>query len=1066
MESALSEKARPRSHRPGWLKKLEAPFLNIKNVSARAAVITLLVASLAWLVTWIVIGLFPLGEASLCTNDGYAQYMPFLSEFWSIFREGGSVFYSWNGGLGGNFFLTIAYYLMSPFTFVALLFDRTQIPFAANLIIVLKNILVCTLMAWYLPTRKGASKKAMPAAACAITYGFGFYFMGYAVNFMWMDSIALLPLMLYGMERLDTRKGRAAYLFSLAAAIFMNFYMGAILCIFLALYEVVLVMRFKNRRWVLIIWFALCSLCAALLASLVLLPVIEGMLMDNVSRMSPPDFEFFNDWAYFFSRLLPDANIVRITHNRGAINLYMGSACLMFCLVFLFQKSISWRTRLGLSGLCLLYVAATQCSWLNYAFHGFYMQRQVPNRFGFLVGFLSCLMMYDGLVRIRKTKLSVLIGCGVTAAIAFSGVVWLSQTSNTWIAPALVGCLLCFTLAAGFHRQVLLSWLILAESFGCLAQCAPGDLSSSFTNMKPDLEAAQFTGTGRSDILCSDIVNAPALYGFRGVSSFNSVINPDTASILGKLGYASGENYYRVYGHTSISDLILGVDLYATDEHEQLPEPFVEVARVDDLVLWKSPYATPIGSTIFDGIDALDASNKFTNLNTLMPDSFTPLDVKASIETDAKTDGEFTESGTCMIEDIEDGDVTTVKLAPFSGHQVYVYGTLGGSSKFKVFKNDQLVHEDKYDGEVVYVGDVAENDFVELQFTADSDRDSQTLTLYAASMNEDVVERAVERLNTNGLKDQSVEATRVTGNYESQKECDMVFTIPYDPGWKATVNGQSVPCDSFMNGFLKIHLPAGLNQIELTYQPQGLKSGLLGTAGGIIYAVLILKMKDDKPYPEDEDDPHKKKKRRRPLRKKKVSREEELETESTAVDEKDEAGNQTISKVVEVDFERLPKTESAGQDRIPSASEDPKPETPSQKADKPAEKMKAAPDREKAASKNSNKEKEKAEDKAAESDPKPLDPVQTSTASEAAGPSESDGIPASMTRVRLRTVDLKALESQLPDDLKKGQQLASTVLYQPKSKRVRYEQRANRRSEKPVEDLKPSSKTAEPSKDA
>lgn len=71
-----------------------------------------------------------------------------------------------------------------------------------------------------------------------------------------------------------------------------------------------------------------------------------------------------------------------------------------------------------------------------------------------------------------------------------------------------------------------------------------------------------------------------------------------------------------------------------------------------------------------------------------------------------------------------------------------------------------------------------------------------------------------------------------------------------------------------------------------------------------------------------------------------------------------------------------------------------------------------------------------------------------------------------MTRVRLRTVDLKALESQLPEDLKKGQQLASTVLYQPKSKRVRYEQRANRRSGSPVADSKASSKTAEPFKDA
>ncbi|UNT94174.1 hypothetical protein [Allobaculum sp. Allo2] len=70
-------------------------------------------------------------------------------------------------------------------------------------------------------------------------------------------------------------------------------------------------------------------------------------------------------------------------------------------------------------------------------------------------------------------------------------------------------------------------------------------------------------------------------------------------------------------------------------------------------------------------------------------------------------------------------------------------------------------------------------------------------------------------------------------------------------------------------------------------------------------------------------------------------------------------GNQTVSKVVEEDFERLPQTECAGQDPIPSAFEEPKPETKPKTAEAPVEKSKAAPDREKAASNNSNKEKEK-----------------------------------------------------------------------------------------------------------
>lgn len=813
------------------------PFLRIRNVQMRAAVITLVLGIIIWSAAWCILGLFPLSDQSLCTNDGYAQYMPFLSEFWSVFREGGSPLYTFHGGLGGNFFLTIAYYLMSPFSFVALLFDRTQIPAAANLIIILKNIFVCVLMAWYLPSRNKATR-AMPAVACAMCYGLGYYFMGYAVNFMWMDSIALVPVMLYGMERIDTRKGRAIYLFSLAAAIFMNFYMGAIICLFLALYEVVILMKVRHGEWKNVLWFAICSICAAMIAGTVLLPVVEGMLMDNVSRMSPPEFEVFNGFGYFFSRLLPDADIVRITHNRGAINLYMGVACLFLCLVYIARPKTSWRIKLGLAGLCLLYLVSTQISWLNYAFHGFYMQRQVPNRFGFLVAFLACLMMYEGLIYIRKTRLVVIIGSALLSAIFFCGALAVSNTDKPWIAALLCAVILVDALAAGIKNQTLLAWLMVFESCGFLVQSAPGTLSDSFTNMKPYLEAASFTGEGRSDVLTCDIVNAPALYGFKGISNFNSVINPDTASILGRMGFASGENYYRIFGHTPLSDMLLGVDLLAAKEGELVAPPFVEVAKVDDVVIWKSPYATPIGTTILGEATPMASKNKFENLNELFPDSFKILDIKTTVS--APHEFEENDNGGYTLKDIKDGNETRVMLYPIEAKNLYVYGRLSGTGRYEVLKNGQTVHKDKYEGDIVYVGDVVKEDEIEIVFEADADRDQQDLRLQFATLDPEASKAAAQMLIDRGLKDQQVSDTVVTGTYDCETPVKMVFTIPYDIGWSAMVNGQKVPLESYLDGFIQIPLEAGHNEIRLTYKPVGLDAGCMLSMEGLVLSGAIL----------------------------------------------------------------------------------------------------------------------------------------------------------------------------------------------------------------------------------
>lgn len=818
---------------------LAKPFLKIQNPQLRAAAMTAAITSVIWLIAALVIPLAPFGPNSLCTNDGYAQYMPFLSEFWSIFREGGSTLYSFHGALGSNFYLTMAYYLFSPFTFLCLLFDKAQIPAAANLIIILKNILISVIMAWYLASK---GRRSMPflASAAAIVYGFSFYFLGYAVNFMWMDSIALVPLMLYGMERIAAPKGRTIYLLSLAAAILMNFYMGAIICIFLALYYALIHLRFTKEGWKQFFWFAACSIAAVLVAGVVLIPVIRGMLMDNTSRMSPPDFEVFNDLKYVFSRLLPDADVIRITHNRGTVNLYMGTAVIFGSLLFVQNRQIPLRTRIGLCALCLLYLVSTQISWLNYAFHGFYMQRQVPNRYGFLIALLAAMMMYQGFLSVSNSPFRKTLIAGSAAACYFALIsVWSDwgEWNHLWLALLLPGVVLLYLLAALKKKRTLIAWMLVLESVGGMAMLAPGSLDSSYTQMSKFIDAASLSAGGRAEILCSDIVNAPMLYGMNGVSAFNSVINPKTAGLLGKLGFASGENYYRFYGYTPLSALFLGVRNITTQADALMPYPFVETAQSEDLHLWTSPYETSLGFVLPDSAASMDSTDKFANLNVLYPDAFISLPVEAELSGDSESD---TQNGQYTIRNIKSGDRNTLTLKPFTAESVYLYANAGGSRSFKVLKNGTTLADNKYEGNIVYLGDVKPEDSIVITFEADDDRSEQKIRLQAASLSEKHLDAAAKFYEEHGLKDQVVSSNVITGTYSNPDPQTMVFTVPYDAGWSAYVNGRSVPVSAWQNALVSIPLDAGDNTVRLVYQPVGLDQGLWVSALGVLLSAGLL----------------------------------------------------------------------------------------------------------------------------------------------------------------------------------------------------------------------------------
>ena len=58
----------------------------------------------------------------------------------------------------------------------------------------------------------------------------------------------------------------------------------------------------------------------------------------------------------------------------------------------------------------------------------------------------------------------------------------------------------------------------------------------------------------------------------------------------------------------------------------------------------------------------------------------------------------------------------------------------------------------------------------------------------------------------------------------------MFFSVPYDDGWSAKVNGQDVEIEKVDYGFMAVLCPAGSNDIQFTYETKGLFWGKVITA--------------------------------------------------------------------------------------------------------------------------------------------------------------------------------------------------------------------------------------------
>lgn len=414
------------------------------------------------MLTFIQNGIMPFGDLNLVRNDGIYQYVPILQEFVNRVKDGGSLLYSWNSGLGGNFYATACYYLINPFNLVALLFPDGRITEAYETVIILNTMAIAASAAWYIQDR--FKKHNLSVVIFSLVYTFcGFYILSF-YNTMWLMPFVFLPLVARGIEKLVNGGKPWLYLVSLALSILCNFYLSYMICLFSVIYFFVCVFsQTVHQRdeaheglFRVLLKFGGSSLAAGGLCAFSLLPVanaLGGSYMKSV-------FNFDGDYFFNFIELLR-AHLITETPNQKSLvqecipAVAMGSVALLLVTLYVFVKKIPRKERIANTVLVLILWASFDIPLLFNIWHGMSSPAGIPYRFSFIYCFVLAVLAYQVYLHFKELPRAVIL---IPAVISSAVLIYESYEIRDMVAnyPDLGSMLIASGVAVGAVTLLLL----------------------------------------------------------------------------------------------------------------------------------------------------------------------------------------------------------------------------------------------------------------------------------------------------------------------------------------------------------------------------------------------------------------------------------------------------------------------------------------------------------------------------------------------------------------------------------------------------------------------------------
>lgn len=821
-------------------------------------------------------GLFPFGQNQIMIIDAWHQYYPILQELHYKLQHFDSLFYSWQSGLGTNFFVMLGYYAMSPINLLSIFFPAAYLREFMLFATILKIALAGTTFSIYLKARH--QRDDLSITLFGLFFAFSGFLMGYYWDIMWLDAVVLLPLVTLGLHRImDLGKWRL-FTITLALTLISNFYTAYFVCLWVAFYFFVLqVQKLEGKQFKdflsNILKVAGATVVGIGLASVTLLPIVYGMARAyGLKSANPKTISTYHALMDIFNNLLAN---VKPTIIDGLPNIQSGVLPLLLALFYFITTTIPVRERIANGIMVAFLFLSMNINTLNFFWHGFHFPNQVPFRFSFLLSFLLITLAYEAFVHLKGSEPKKILG------VFFGLVAYLLICEKLYKDTFDFKVFYVTIILLSLYVIVIVSWLNKRITTGLLLV---GLLTFGMAEYGLNaFKATHTAGTsGRTDYPTQNVAvqkaladlrnqdksfyrvemyplysaNDPLLYAYPGVTQFSSTANASINYFLKDFGVSAdpGSNSVKYLPAPPPVTGMLNIK-YALSKHEGIPLPnaaYSEIGQYDNLKLLRHNYPMPFGIVASPDITQFDIGNinPFVVHTSYLEKALgTPVKIYDALKPseEAYDNLERTNLEQDLRFNYRNLNAAALGKANITFNtdeagQYYAY-MLNGSKTVTLHAKDKSSTYETPRGVLMDLGIMEANEPIRFEFELAAQA-TGFFDIAVVRLDIDGYNAAYKALIENRFEVADHSETHINGLVTTNKAGRLVLSVPYDAGWRAKINGRTIVPEPLKDGLLSIPMAEGTYQLSLTYVPQGFVIGAIITLVSLLillFSPLILK---------------------------------------------------------------------------------------------------------------------------------------------------------------------------------------------------------------------------------
>ena len=851
-------------------------------------------------IIYAILHVYPFGKLSLLTYDMGEQYVDFFAFYKdTLLHHPSQLLYSFTNGIGGETLGLWAYYLLSPFNLILLFFPKSMLPVGIMIMTLIKYGCAGLALGYCLEKMHWTDQKWIPAAT--VCYALMGWILANEFNIMWLDVLVLLPFTLYGIEKIFDEDRSFYYTIFLALTLFINFYMGYMVCIFVVLYFIWTAVR-KWQNWKTFgkkaARFSISSLLAAGSVAFLLLPTYFDITKSKgvYTQQTIQSVIEYQPWKMLSKFMIGTINDNQIQN--GFPNLFVGALIIGGFILYFLAKKIPWREKITAGLVCVFMFFAMCWQPLDLVWHAFQYPVYYPYRFSYLVSTWMILLALRGFAKVGKPKIYQLAITFIIPVICWIVIFINRKKFNFLTVPNAIATLIFWIVIFGIMIWMLMGWNKQIKKFNLqmlasglmlvliAAECGmngyqtikniPGASEVSYTNFVANLDrdiawinnqdnGHTFYRIGktfqRSE---NDSLNA----GYRGLSGFTSTQNAAVTSFMNSMGqpnYLGKENYTE---GTLLTDSVMGAKYFLapTDQFDNLVKNnnwvtpatsyrpdisfYGPVKRINGVTIYQNPLALSVGFAATK--DVLSSKNNFPSSD------FTADNQSYLLNTIAGTHrqyfdkvGYYTKMTNCTLDGGANGNLITtdpnqpstyeIQLKNVGAEPYYIQLTTGivWNSSITINGNSMPGMGNGSQPTLFNVSANTPGQDVTIDINPNNGKTIDLNDLEVYKFNLSAFEKTIYSVMNNQWNLTHNGRLQLRGNIDIPHDKDvMMTTIPFNKGWSAKVDGQKVKPREAFGTFLAIPMTPGRHHVTLSFWPPLLTPGIIVTL--ITWAILVL----------------------------------------------------------------------------------------------------------------------------------------------------------------------------------------------------------------------------------